>query len=171
MCEKERACRLEASMQMRAIYQEKQRRWQTFREAERQRRIDKAHQEEMNRLNDIIAESKARREYSNFKFQHSLIVRSHHEAALTIQRAYRRIKQIQSDKAKWCEQVDAVCEKVRERAARLIQKTWRHYHHHQLYKAMHYVPVMTGPVITFGKRVESPPRLQSYARQISITGS
>ena len=60
---RERRLRLEASMKMREIYEEKQKRWQEFREAERQRRIDKANQEELDRLAGILACSRARREY------------------------------------------------------------------------------------------------------------
>lgn len=160
-------------MKMRAIYQEKQRRWQEFREAERQRRIDKASKQEMNHLNSIIAESKARREYTNSKFHRTLAVRSYHQAALVIQRAYRRMRLSNAVKSKLSRQQRDLRRRARERAARIIQRTWRDYRQNKLYKALHFMSIMTGPVIAVGRRTESPPPagIQSYEKGISITGN
>jgi hypothetical protein len=79
-------------MKMRLVYEEKQREWEAFRAAESQRRIDKARQAELDRLAGIMAQSRARREYTQSKFRQTLSVRSHHQAATVIQRAFREMK-------------------------------------------------------------------------------
>ena len=157
-------------MKMRAVYQEKQQRWQAFRDAERQRRLDKAKQEEMNRLNGIIAESRARREYTLSKFQHTLTVRNYHQAAITIQRAFRRQRLIRCAKAKLSDMQEARRTRTIERAARVVQRSWRRYQQDKLYRALHFRSIMTGPVVALGTRTISPPGLHSYQRGTSITG-
>lgn len=157
-------------MKMRAIYQEKQKRWQMFRDAEQQRRVDRANEQEMNRLNTIIAESRARRKYTNSKFHHSLTVRSYHQAALTIQRAYRRMKLRRAVEAKLDQQLGVIRNKIRERAAQVIQTAWKTYQQHVLYKALYFTSIMTGPVVAISRRTQSPPGVHSYERGISITG-
>ncbi len=158
-------------MKMRALYEDKQRRWKEFRDAERQCRIDKANQQETNRLNAIIAESRARREYTNSKFQHSLTVRSYHQAALVIQRAFRRTRHSRAMKARLAQRQAEKVRRRREKAAIAIQRWWRRHQLQTLYKALHFRSIMTGPVVAVGKREGSPPQLHSYEREIAITGT
>ena len=158
-------------MKMRAIYEDKQRRWKEFRDAERQRRIDKANQQEMNRLNAIIAESRARREYTNSKFQRTLTIRSYHQAALVIQRAFRRTRFSRAAKAMLIQQEEELVRRRREKAAIAIQKWLRLHQLHKLYKATHFRSIMTGPVVAVGRREGSPPPLHSYERETAITGT
>lgn len=168
--EKERRLRLETSMKMRAMYQEKQKRWQQFREAEKQRRVIKARVKEMNRLNSIIEKSRARREYSNSKFQQTLNVRSYHQAALVIQRTFRRMKKDKEARTRMLWEEAALVRRERWRAALVIQRSWRLYRQRKLFKAMHFRSIMAGPVIAVGRRQPSPPGAHSYERGISITG-
>ena len=159
-------------MKMREIYEEKQRRWEAFRAAEERRRIDKARQAEFDRLTGVIAQSRARREYTRAMFSQSLCVRSHHHAAIIIQRAFRAIQ----TQRWWRERVRARLETERKvrlnNAARKIQRTWRKYWQYKMYKATHFKSVLTSQVVsvsdpkTLGSREGDP----SYKRGISITG-
>ena len=174
---KEQRLRLEASMKMREIYVEKQKRWQEFREAERQRRVDKAAQEELDRLAGILARSRARREYSHAKFQQMATIRSYYDAAVVIQRTFRRMKSMRSHLREQALKEEAQRRKMANKAAHIIQKAWRRYKQYKLYQAMHFKSIMTGPVIALPARpkVPSPPYGQvkgipSYERAIFITG-
>ena len=167
----ERQTRLEAAMKMRDIYEVKQQEWEAFRAAERQRRIDKAKQAEFDRLAGIIAQSRARREYTQSKFKQSLSVRSHHHAAVVIQRAFRAMKCKQS----WQERVRMRQEKEqRERenkAAARIQRVWKRYQQYKKYQATYFKSVYTSPVVALPDTApywggQEP----SYKRSISITG-
>ena len=166
---KEQKLRLEAAMKMRDRYYEKQKRWHEFREAERQRRIDKAHQEELDYYACVIAESQARRHYATSKFKYTATVRSYHHAAVTIQKAFRRMKVRQS----WLERVAKKEEMMRrkreERAARVIQKAWRLYRQYQLYQALNFKSVLTSPVIALSGRHQNATTC-TYEQDISITG-
>lgn len=175
---KERQSRLEASMKMRDIYKEKQKRWEAFRVAEEQRRIDKARQAELNRLANIIAESKAKREYTHSKFKQSLSVRAYHQAAIVIQRSFRAMKSRRS----WQERVQARKEMEKRRkenkAAVIIQRAWKRYQQYKMYQATHFKSVYTSPVVALWEpnqaRLSLAPQLQeevpSYKKSISITG-
>lgn len=173
--EKEQKHRLEAAMKMRDIYYEKQKRWHEFREAERQRRIDKANQDELDYYAGVIAESQARREYATSQFKHMTTVRSHHQAAMTIQRAFRQMKV----RRKWlriiADREELVRRRREERAARVIQRAWRLYKQYRLYLALNFKSVLTSPVVMSGMRQQSPDAVRSvthsYERSISITGT
>lgn len=175
---KERQSRLEAGMKMRDIYKEKQKRWEAFRVAEEQRRIDKARQAELNRLANIIAESKSRREYTQSKFKQSLSVRAHHQAAIVIQRSFRAMKSRRS----WQERVQARKEmekrKRENKAAVIIQRVWKRYQQYKIYQATHFKSVYTSPVVALRKPSQASLSLAaqlqeqapSYKKSISITG-
>lgn len=170
---KERQSRLEAAMKMREVYEEKQRWWQAFREAERQRRIDKAEQEELNRLAGVIAQSRARREYTQSMYKQTLSVRSHHHAASVIQRAFHRLRSRRS----WQERVKASLElekrKRENRAVVTIQRAWKRYKRYKIYKATHFKSVLTSPVVALSDPLLA--RLEngepSYNRRTYITGT
>ena len=171
----ERQSRLEAAMKMREIYEEKQRWWEEFRAAEAQRRVDKARQAELDRLAQIMAESRARREYTQSKFQQTLSVRSHHHAAIVIQRAFREMK----TRRWWQERVQMRLRQERRRrqhrAAVRIQRSWRLYQQRKIYQAMHFKAIYTSPVVALPHpALEGSPGLMyegpSYKRDISITG-
>lgn len=173
---KERQSRLEAAMKMRDIYKEKQKRWETFRAAEEQRRIDKARQAELNRLANIMAESKARREYTQSKFRQSLSVRSHHQAALVIQRTYHAMKSRRS----WQERLQARKEMEKRRreneAAVIIQRVWKRYRQYRIYKATQFRSIYTSPVVdvrtpTLCLAAQLQGQVPSFKKNISITGS
>ena len=173
--EKEQKHRLEAALKMRDRYYETQKRWHEFREAERQRRIDKANRDELDYYAGVIAESQARREYATSKFKHMTTVRSHHQAAITIQRAFRQMKV----RRKWlriiADREELVQRRREERAARLIQRAWRLHKQYRLYLALNFKSVLTSPVITFSTRQQSPDAVRgvthSYERSTSITGT
>ena len=174
---RERRLRLEASMKMREIYEEKQKRWQEFREAERQRRIDKANQEELDRLAGILACSRARREYSHAKFQQTNTIRLYYDAAVVIQRAFRQARSRRLCLREQALKEEAQQRRMKNRAARIIQRAWRSHQQYRLYQALHFKSIMTSPVVTLPARpkIPSPPRtrmeaIPSYGRPISITG-
>ena len=158
-------------MKMRDIYEVKQREWEAFRAAERQRRIDKAKQTEFDRLAGIIAQSRARKEYTLSKFKQSLSVRSHHHAAVVIQRAFRAMK----CKRSWQERVRVRQEKEQRekenKAAVRIQHVWKRYQRYKKYRAAYFKSIYTSPVVALPDTApywggQEP----SYKRSISITG-
>jgi transcriptional regulator of heat shock response len=163
-------------MKMRDRYCEKQRRWHEFRAAERQRRIEKANQEELNYFAGVIADSQARRQYSTLKFKYTTTVRSHHQAAVTIQKAFREMKVRKSWQRMVAEREEKARRKREDRAARVIQKAWRLYKQYQLYRALNFKSVLTSPVITLGRRqlsgsiATAQSVVHTYERDISITG-
>ena len=166
----ERRLRFEASMQMRAIYQEKQKQCQAFREAEKQRRFDSANKAEICQLHGIVANSRARGKYGLSKYRHSRMVRLYCQAAVTIQRAYRRMRQLRHDKSTEMQTLEALGER-REKAVKIIQKAWKSYSQWKMREAMNFVSIMTGPVLDIGRRLEQVPvHLHSYQRGIAITG-
>lgn len=167
--EAEKKLRLEKGLQMREVFLEKQMNWKAFREAEQKRRDDKAKREELNRYSEIVAESRARKEYNELMFQQTHTVRSHTGAALIIQKAYRglRLRRQLAEKVNW----RAVEQRRRreERAARAIQRTWREYQQYKLYQRVNYKKVRTSPVITL-KTGRTLTKVASYQKGISITG-
>ena len=160
---------------MRELYLEKQKRWEEFREAEHQRRIDKAKNEELDHYALIVAKSEARRNYTTVMFYQTKTVRSYNEAAVTIQRAFRRMKLHQSlaDRQAFRERKQK--QKMEERAARKIQKAWRRYQQYKLYQALNYRRISTSPVIALRRHPEHTSKgnedVHSYQKDISITGS
>ena len=169
--ESERKLRLEASMKIRALNEDRQRRWKEFRDAEKQRRVDKANQQEMDRLNAIIAESRARREYTTSKFEQTLNVRSHDQAAVVIQRAFRRAYRRKVLKIRVMNRFREMVGRKNTLAAIAIQRWWRKHLLLKAYRAMHFRSIMTGPVVAVGRRGESPPPQRPYEREIAITGN
>lgn len=160
-------------MKMRDRYYEKQKRWHDFREAEKQRRIDKANQEELAYYSGVIAESQARRQYTTLKFMYMTTVRSHHQAAIIIQRSFRRMRARHSWMNRVKQREETARRKREERAARVIQRAWRMYKQYKLYVALNFKSVLTSPVIALSKRQQSPASshgINTYERSISITG-
>ena len=160
-------------MKMRDRYNDKQRRWQEFREAERLRRIDKSNQEELDYYSGVIAESQARRQYATLKFKYMTTVRSHHQAAVVIQRAFRRMKARRAWQKKVTEREETLRRIREQRAARIIQRAWRMYRQYKLYVALNFKSVLTSPVIALGRRRTSLDTLRdvnTYEQSTSITG-
>lgn len=172
---KEQKLRLEAALRMRELYLEKQKRWEEFRKAEHQRRINKAKKEELDRYALIVAKSKARRNYTTVMFHQTQTVRSHNEAAVTIQRAFRRMKLHQSlaDRQAFRERKQK--RKIEEKAVRKIQKAWREYQQYKLYQALNYKRITTSPIIALRRQskhtLKEEKDICSYQKDISITGS
>ena len=176
--EEEEECklRLERSMEIRALYQEAQDCWQQFRDAEERRRIEKANACEIDRLNSIIRESRARREHTASKFQQTQTVRAYHQAALVLQRAFRRTRRERAARARslWAREIAE--EGRRERAALIVQRAWRRWRQKRFYEAMHFVSIATGPVVALqgtrrgAESCQHPPGAQHYQKAISITG-
>ena len=166
----ERQARLEAAMKMREIYEEKQKRWEEFRAAERQRRIDKAKKAELDRLAIVLSQSKARREYTQIKFLQVRSVRTHYQAAVVIQRAFRamRLRKSWQRKAKvWIESEKKWQE---NKAAIVIQRAWRHYQQYRIYQATYFRAVYTSPVVPIPKKHSQNNQVPSYKKNTSITG-
>ena len=160
--ERERKLRLEAALKMRDMFVEKQKQWAQFREAERQRRIDKANQEELHHLAAVLASSRVRHELTKAKFHQTLTVRSHYDAALIIQRAYRKMKK-QRKLLRVRETVITTMRKKKENgAAIIIQRAWRRYRQLKLYEFLHFKSIPTGPVLS---------SLRSHPQSVAISGS
>lgn len=173
--ERQRKLRLEAAMEMREIHKEKQQCWQEFREAERQRRIDKAEREELDRLAGVLAKSRGRREYSQFKFHQTRMVRSHNEAAVIIQRAFRSARRRRSWQRMKLAREETLRMKRENHAARVIQCSWRRYRQAKLYEALHFKAIYTSPVIALPCQRSPPqttllPEVRSYQRNTFLTG-
>lgn len=171
---KETKARLETAMKMKKIYEEKQRRWEDFRAAESLRRVEKAKKAELDHLAGVLAHSRARKEYTQLKFKQSLCVRSHLQAVIVIQRSFRALKLRRS----WQERVKArraMLRRKQEREAAIrIQRAWRKYQWYRVYRATHFKPVYTSPVIslpmlTRGSQSSSEREI-SYKKHTSITG-
>ena len=163
-------------MKMRDRYCERQKRWHEFRAAERQRRIDKANQQELDYFAGVIADSQARRQYSTLKFEYTTTVRSYHQAARIIQRAFRRMKGRKSWLKKVAEREKKERKQKEERAAITIQKAWRIYKDYQLYQALNFKSVLTSPVVRLSSRrrhsasAAAASGVHTYELDISITG-
>ena len=157
-------------MKMSEIYEEKQRRWEAFRAAEMQRRIDKAKQAELERLASILSQSKARREYTQVKFKHTLTVRTHSQAAVVIQRSFRAMRLRKSWQRRVQARMEVMKRKRENEAAIAIQRAWRRYQQYKIYQATYYRSVYTDPVIPI-HAVHTPANQgPSYKKNISITG-
>ena len=167
---RQRKKRLEEALKMREIQQQKHEQWVTFREAERQRRIDKANKLEADRLAAILAESKARREYHNTKYSQTITIRSHFTAAIAIQKWYKetkRRKQLlqQQQAARIAYEVER-----QNRAAVIIQKWWKKICLLRQFHALLYRPISTSPVILPYRQSHSSTNQHSYLSRTSITG-
>lgn len=169
---RQRKKRLEEALKMREIEQKTQEQWVAFREAERQRRIDKANKLEADRLAAILAESKARREYHNTKYSQTNTIRSHFTAAVAIQRWYKKTK-----RSKQLRQQQEAARRAYEaerqnRAAVIIQKWWKKRILLRQFYALLYRPITTSPVILPYRVRQSHSSInqQSYLRKTSVTG-
>lgn len=168
--ETEKKLRLEKALRMRQVFLEKQNNWRDFREAEQKRRDDKAKKEALDRYTEIVAKSRARKEYSDVMFQQTQTVRSHTEAALVIQRAYRRMRLKHSLLERMTQHGVERRRIRRERAATTIQRSWREYHRLKVYQLMNYKKIRTSPVISLrAGRLHK--EVASYQKGISITGA
>lgn len=163
------------ALRMRELYLEKQKRWEEFREAEHQRRIDKAKKEELDHYALIITKSKARRNYTTVMFHQTQTVRSHTEAAVTLQRAFRRMKLHRSLADRQAAREQRQRQRAEDKAARKIQKAWREYEQYKLFQALNYKRISTSPVIALRNQpvhaLKDVAVVHSYQRDISITGS
>lgn len=171
--ERDSKLRMETALKMRDMYREKQKQWAQFREAEQQRRTDKANQEELDRLAAILAHSQAKHEFTKEKFHQTLTVRSFFDAALIIQGAYRRMK-ARRNMLKEIEMKQAMLRRQMEnRAAVVIQRAWQRYKTQKLYEFFHYKPIPTGPVISSLRGCPLPSISGctfAYQKSTSITG-
>lgn len=168
--------RLEAAMELKELYDNKQERWSEFRVMEAQRRVDKAASQELDRLAEVLAESRARKDHVTRKFTQTATVQRSHHAAVTIQRAFRTMK----TRGAWreCQQKRAERLKVEREghAAQVIQRAWRGYRVYQEYRALNYKSVATCPVIDTSTsrpqaRLENGrTNVHSYERATSVTG-
>lgn len=172
---REKKLRLETAMRMREIYAEKQKCWEQFREAEKQRRIDNSNREELDRLAAVLSRSRARREYTQSKIQQTLAVRSHYDAALIIQRAFRRMKRVRLQHQRKALEKDSRRRRRENRAAFVIQRAWRRYVQKKLFEALNFRSILTSPVISLPAHHPLPLNqlrgVQSYRKNISITGN
>ena len=170
--EREKKLRLEAALRMREIFLEMQKNWKEFREAEQRRRAEKARREELDQYADIVAQSRARREYTEQMFHQTQTVRSHTEAAIVIQRAYRRMTLWRSLSEKVALRQMREQRRREQKAARIIQKALRKYCQYKLFQELHFKKIRTSPVIALkdmkGRQLED---VTSYRRGITITGA
>ena len=167
---RQRKQRLEEALKMREIQQKIQNDWAAFREAERQRRIDKANKQEEDRLAAILAASKARRNYHNTKYSQTNTVRSYIMAVIAIQKWYKKTKKHKRLRQQQLVEKIAYEAERRNRAAIVIQKQWKKYCLLKQYHAMHYRPITTNPVILPHRQAHSSTEQHSYQRRTSVTG-
>ena len=167
---RQRKKRLEEALKMREIEQKTQEEWVAFREAERQRRIDKANKLEADRLAAILAESKARREYHNTKYSQTNTIRSHFTAAAAIQRWYKKTKKRKQLRQQQEAASIAYEAERRNRAAVIIQKWWKKIILLRQFHALLYRPITTSPVILPYRQSHSSINQRSYLRKTSVTG-
>ena len=143
----EQQTRIERALRMREIYVKRQQEWEEFRKAEKQRRLEKAHEEKLQQMNGILKDSQARRHFIHQHFHYSSTVRSHHQAAVTIQRAYREAKRHETW---WKRQQEAKDKRKRARktfAALVIQNAWRRYKEWKKFESAYLCPIYTSPVV------------------------
>ena len=166
--------RRERSLQMRKMHIQKQENWKKFREAEQQRRIDKAYQEKMDYMNGILKEKQERRQHFIEHFQYTNSVRSHFQAASVIQRSYKRYR----ERINWWKRVKCardVRDKVKVTfAASVIQNSWRRYKKWKQFETTYMCSVRTDPVVQLSKRPMLPKlsskETKSYERSTMTSG-
>ena len=137
----------EEALTMRALNLEYQKRWEEFRVAEKQRHIDKAQQEELDRLHSVIADSQARRQYFREKFRYTTIVRSRHQAAVIIQRAFHMAKVQREERKRRMELESRRQLRTATRSAVVIQRAWRKHRAWKRYVEANFKSIMTSPVV------------------------
>ena len=167
---RQRKKRLEEALKMREIQHKIQEQWVAFREAERQRRIDKANKLEADRLAAILAESKARREYHNTKYSQTITICSHFTAAVAIQKWYKKTKRSKQLRQQQEAARIAYEAERRNRAAVIIQKWWKKIRLLRQFHALLYRPISTSPVILPYRQSHSSTDQRSYLRKTSVTG-
>ena len=167
--------RVERMLKMRSLYLEQQKNWLQFRMAEKQRRIDKAHQEKMDHMNGILQSSQARRQYFTEQFQYTMSIRMRNQAASVIQRAFRHFKK---KKRFWkgIEEAKMTRKRVSEFfAASVIQNAWRRYREWKRFESAYMCPIFTNPVIQLASKATSNEqtdagRIKSYERSTITSG-
>ena len=164
--------RVEICLKLRDHHQKQQEEWKRFRLAEKQRRIDKEYQERQAHLMNIIRDSQARRRYFQDKFFYTNSVRSCHEAAATIQRAYRQARQRRESKRREIE-MEARRKLAQQRwAACVIQRSWRCYKEWKNFERQNLRSIVTNPVICLPPLL--PPQqisqFKSYERGTIVSG-
>lgn len=164
--------KLEAGLRMRDLYTQHQKRWEEFRNAERQRRLEKARQEELDRLARILSDSVARRQYCQERFQYTAVVRSHHHAATIIQRAYHQYRQRRHMQSRKLEEERRRAFWCTNRAARVIQRAWRRHINWKAYLAKNFKPIKTSPVVKLEPHPLNPPTYwrKPYERGTIVSG-
>lgn len=139
--------RKERSLKMRELMVEKQKNWELFRQAEKQRRTDKAQQHKMDLLNGILQGKHERRAFHVKKFEYTNNVRSHFIAASVIQRAYREYRA----KKEWWVRVTTARlsrDKMKKNySASIIQNAWRRYNEWRKFDTQYMQPVYTSQVV------------------------
>ena len=169
-CRRHQLAKLESCLKMRDLYTLQQKRWEEFREGERQRRKEKARHQELDRLAGILSESAARRRFYQEQFEYTTVVRSHDYAAVVIQRAYQSFK-LREQQLRVKQEEEKRRESLRRnRAARIIQQAWRKYSDWKLYLARNYKYIKAGPVVKLESHLGPPTHWKSYERGTIVSG-
>lgn len=164
--------RVEMCLKLRDHHLKQQEEWKRFRLAEKQRRTDKEYQERQAHLMNIISDSQARRRYFQDKFFYTTSVRSCHEAAATIQRAYRQARQRRETKRNEIE-MEARKKLAQQRwAACVIQRSWRRYKEWKNFERQNLRSIMTNPIIYLPPLLPSQhiSQFRSYERGTIVSG-
>lgn len=167
---KEQRFRIEQSMKMRERYIKEQKEWESFRLSEKQRRIEKAYQEEQSQLMTIIENSKQRRKYFEEKFKYTITIQCYHQAAVVIQRAYRKAR-TRRERKKREEEIEKRRQKLLDmQAACVIQHSWRRYKDWKRFEADHLDSIITSPVVIMPKHhLPLVPIAQLYERSTIVS--
>lgn len=139
--------RLELALQLREMYQAQQNEWKRFRQAEGQRRIDKANRLKAEQLAMILARSQERRRHIEECNTYTTSLRVQTRAATRIQRAYRHWKRETACRRTLLEMLQLKKRAREDAAARRIQIAWRSYQRHCSFLARYYRIIPTAPTV------------------------
>ena len=139
--------RLELALQLREMYQAQQNEWKRFRQAEGQRRIDKANRLKAEQLAMILAWSQERRRHIEECNTYTTSLRVQTRAATRIQRAYRHWKRETACRRTLLEMLQLKKRAREDAAARRIQIAWRSYQRHCSFLARYYRIIPTAPTV------------------------
>jgi ankyrin repeat protein len=144
--------------------------WKKFGIGEKQRQDNVKKQREKEILMKTVHDCQERKNYITEKFKHSKTVRSHQQAAQIIQQAYfkskeRQRKYIENEKHKFQRKLAYQMD-----AAKVIQRSWRHYRDWKLFENDHLSPVNTGPVLNLPHNITNSDST-TFRRKTLISGN
>lgn len=170
--QKEYDQKIELALQMRQMIMEQQASFGDFLAAERRRREEKAHQQKIAAMTNVIIESRARRTFTKEKFEYTFTVRTHDQAARIIQQFYRNFKVRRDAAAREKKKMQALRRLKEIRCARTIQRAWRRHFEWRIFQSKYLQSIYTSPTVVTqhsGNRL-APIAASSYERRTLTSG-